>query len=263
MILIDPRAGSAEIYDYIAAIPGHPEAAVETLTYGDVAFTGNGPQGIWFTGIEVKTLGDVLNCIESQRFTGHQLPGLKATYDQIYLMVQGEYRAHWETGTLQIKVDKGKGEFWIDAKTGQRVWSHYELVAWLTMVELGWGIRTKHTRDYKDTARTLVEMYKVLQKPWEEHKTVNPFYVPEPQTTPFVKPTLVERVMAQVDGIGPAKAREIGKRFPTVARAMGLQLSGTLAYVSEWKGIPGVGKATARKILEQLWYGETNQTKEA
>lgn len=263
MILIDPREGSKEILDYILAIPGHPSAEHSTMEYGDVAFTGEGPNGTMLIGLEVKTVGDALNCIESQRFTGHQLPGLKATYDASYLVIVGEYRADWDTGTLQMK--SSKGNYWFDVKTGSRTWTHYEFNAWLTMVELGWGIRTRIVLDMKELARTIVEMYRVIQKPWEDHKTINPFYLGPTGNTPFIKPSLVERVVAQIDGIGPAKAREIGKRFGTVVDMVNSNptISTPTAVgqaLKRWKGIPGIGKQTATHIIEEFW-GFTNQTK--
>lgn len=253
MILIDPREGSKEILDYILAIPGHPPIEHSIMEYGDVALTGEGPNGTMLIGLEVKTVGDALNCIESQRFTGHQLPGLKATYDASYLVIIGKYRADWDTGFLQMK--SPKGNYWFDVKTGSRAWTHYEFTAWLTMVELGWGIRTRIVLDMKELARTIVEMYKVLQKPWDQHKTLNPFYLgPDIGNTPFVKPSLVERVVAQIEGIGPAKAREIGKRFSNVAWMV-------VGSSSEWKGIPGVGKSTAERIRKEF-NGFTNPNKE-
>ena len=250
MLLIDPREGSKEILDYIMAIQGHPPVEHCTMDYGDVMFVGDGPNGPMTVGLEVKTLNDVLNCIETGRFTGHQLPGLKQTYDVVYLAIVGEYRSDWETGSLQIKLNKGNGSFWWSVKTGKREWSHYEFMAWLTMVELGWGIRVRESKDMKDLSRTLVEMYKVVQKPWSEHKTLNPFFLgPVAGNTTFTKPTLVERVVAQVEGIGPAKAREIGKRFPTVAGMVNSALDNKPA----WKDIPGIGKPTATRILQAFW----------
>lgn len=258
MILIDPREGSKEILDYINAMPGHPPCEHQMLEYGDAAFVGDGPNGPMTIGIEVKTLNDVLSCIETQRFTGHQLPGLKQSYDVIYLIMQGEYRANWETGILQFK--SNKGAYYFDVHTGSRSWTHYEFAAWVTMVELGWGIRTRNSLDMKDTSRTIIEMYRILQKPWEEHHTLQPFFLgPNVGATPFVKPSLVERVVAQVDGVGPTKAREIGKRFATVSSMVnaGFSISGTEAKpkykVSDvWKGIPGVGTDTAMKIISEF-----------
>lgn len=258
MILIDPREGSKEILDYINAMPGHPPCQHEMLQYGDAAFTGDGPNGVMLVGIEVKTLNDVLNCIGTQRFTGHQLPGLKSLYDSVYLIIQGEYRANWETGLLQFK--SSKGNYWFDVTVGNRSWTHYEFSAWITMVELGWGIRTRNTLDMKDTSRTIIEMYRILQKPWSEHHTLQPFFLgPDIGNTPFVKPSLVERVVAQVEGIGPTKAREIGKRFPTVASMVNSIADVKITYETglsarkKWADIPGIGKSTIEHILSELW----------
>jgi ERCC4-type nuclease len=241
------------------------------MDFGDVAFIGDGPQGPMTVGMEVKKMGDLINCIESNRFTGHQLPGLKASYDVAYLVVVGEHRANWDTGELQIKIDKGSGQFWWTVKQGNRTWMHYDFMAWLTMVEVGWGVRTRTVTDYKELARVIVEMWRVLNKPWEEHKTLRPWYLGPEGATPFAKPTLVERVVSQVEGIGQAKAREIGKRFTTVGELVGAppihpedKAALLKAALQVWKGIPGVGKPTASKILESFWYGEvqSKSTKE-
>jgi len=258
MILIDPREGSKEILEYINAMPGHPLCEHQMLEYGDVAFVGDGPQGPMMIGIEVKTLNDVLSCIETQRFTGHQLPGLKQHYDVVYLIMQGEYRADWNTGMLQFK--SNKGNFYFDVKVGSRSWTHYEFSAWITMVELGWGIRTRNTLDMKDTSRTIIEMYRILQKPWEEHHTLQPFFLgPDIGNTPFVKPSLVERVVSQVEGIGSTRAREIGKRFTSVSQMVhaGFTICGTedspkYKVSDDWKGITGVGKDLAERIIREF-----------
>lgn len=269
MILVDPREGSKQLYEYIIAVPGHPQCELSQMEYGDVVFVGNGPTGPMIVAFEVKSINDILNCIETQRFTGHQLPGLKAAYDVVYLLVQGDYRADWNTGELQIPLNKGKGEFWWTVKTGQRTWSHYEFTAWLTMVEVGWGIRSRRTMDEKDSARTVIEMYRVLSKEWEEHKTLKPFYLgPQVGPTPFAKPSLVERMVAQIEGIGPAKAREIGKRFKSMAEVLAVGFGNAEHGIPpddlirdvvkvHWKGIPGIGKPTAERIIKLLWQGES------
>ena len=222
MIYIDPKEGSKEILDYLIAVPHHPQCEHLLMDYADVVFSGNGPAAPMLIGMEVKKMGDLINCIETGRFTGHQVIGLKQSYDVVYLVVVGEHRAEWNTGLLQIKIDKGGKKFWWTVKQGSRTWTHHEFMAWLTMVEIGWGVRTRMVRDMRELARVIVEMYMVVQKPWEGHKTLQPFYLGPPGITEFVKPGLVERVVAQVEGIGPAKAREIGKRFKSVADLLGL-----------------------------------------
>ena len=269
MILVDPREGSGEVLDYILSQPGHPPAQHEQMAFGDIAFVGNGPLGPMAVGIELKAIGEAIQCIETQRFTGHQAQGLKNTYDVPYLMVWGEFRAAWDTGALQIKLDKGKGEFWWGYKVGSRTWTHYEFMAWLTMVEVGWGIRTRIVRDMKEAARSVVEMYRVLQKEWTEHKTTNPFYLGPAGNTPFVEPSLVEKVVAQVKGIGQARAREIGKRFPSVIDMLSASpvhhhppSEEFLRSMSmRWKGIPGIGKSTVRRIIKEFW-GMSSNSKE-
>ena len=54
-----------------------------------MSFTGQGPNGPVSVGIEYKRMGDALACMVGGRFTGHQLPGLRQSYQQYWLLVEG------------------------------------------------------------------------------------------------------------------------------------------------------------------------------
>src|SRR5574341_1238250 len=112
MILLDDRAGSKDLAPFM------PKSVPFTLTrleYGDVAFSGRGPSGVCTVGVEIKKIPDLVDCIYSGRFAGHQLPGMLDTYDYCYLLVEGATRAG-KLGTLEYRRAGGK---WAEPYGGQ------------------------------------------------------------------------------------------------------------------------------------------------
>jgi ERCC4-type nuclease len=75
---------------------------IERMQFGDFSWLGNGPDGApWSIGVERKTIGDMIQSITSDRFSGHQLPGLLNTYNAVYVLVEGLYRPDQRTGVLE------------------------------------------------------------------------------------------------------------------------------------------------------------------
>src|SRR5438067_1940584 len=100
MILIDDRAGSANL---VPLLPPDITRKVR-LDSGDVAFFGFGPEGPYTypIGIEYKTAQEALQCMQSGRLTGIQLPKMAALYKRVYVIVEGRYR-EGPDGALQFQ----------------------------------------------------------------------------------------------------------------------------------------------------------------
>lgn len=157
MILVDDRAGSKEMLDLLP--PGM--AQITRMPYGDCAWTGNGPDGVPVpVGVEIKRLNDVLQCIESGRFAGHQLPGLRRYYTVAYLIVEGIFRAG--SGGVLETLHEGR---WVAASHGMRRYLHRDLWSWLTTMETCGGVLVRVTQGRQDTAEAVEQLYR-----WWTHR---------------------------------------------------------------------------------------------
>lgn len=217
----------------------------EKLDYGDVAFAGNGPDGPVLIGVEIKSPGDCVQCIQTGRFAGHQLPGLVETYHHSWLLVEGEFRPS-ASGIMQVrqwnKATKTWG--WYDARYGQaEARSYSAFMQWLMTMEVGGGVRIARTNSRMETAAWIAAAYWWWNKPWAQHKSLR--VMSEPEHGKFVRMTLAARMAAQIPGIGFEKAIDASTHFKT-AYAM------VTAEESEWQKIKGIGKKTAAVVYEAL-----------
>ncbi len=146
MITIDPRAGSK---DLVAPLTKRGLPIEERLMeFGDLAFTGRGYQDRPISiGIEHKTLSDLLARLADKRFTGHQMPGLRRTYEGAWLLVEGRclvdtkgYVVQLRRGGLQ-RIAWGRGDG-MERKT---------LMKMLMTIEHCAGVRVKVTETREET----------------------------------------------------------------------------------------------------------------
>lgn len=153
MIRVDPRAGSK---DLVAPLErrGLP-VSVETLEFGDVSFTGHGPrERPVLLGIEHKTLSDLLGCLATKRYEGHQLVGLHNTYETAWLLVEGR----WHTDTEGYLMEMRRGGFkriaWGSAGMQRRT-----LMKKLFTFEHCGGVRVRVTQDRNESLDWIHAMY--------------------------------------------------------------------------------------------------------
>lgn len=241
MLLLDNRVGSGDLAHYFAAwrIP----YKLTRLEYGDVAFTGNGPNGMDIPiGIEVKKVRDVLNCITDGRFAGHQLPGLVENYARIWLVVEGAYTVDHSTGLLVSR----RGRRLEPVACGTRQFMYRDLSNWLTTIEIKTGIRIRRTSGRVETARVCADLHSWwTNKAWDEHRSHLAFDEPFPDHVPLVRPNLVRRVAKELVGIGWKKSGAVAGKFTSV-RAM------CRAREKDWIEIEGIGEGLAGKIVAEL-----------
>lgn len=102
MISCDPRAGSKDLLDPLQK-RGLP-VELKQMEFGDLAFIGNGPNGRPVSiGIEHKTLSDMLSCLATSRFTGHQMPGLRRQYESAWLLVENRWLVDQEGYLMMLR----------------------------------------------------------------------------------------------------------------------------------------------------------------
>lgn len=241
-ILIDPRIGSGDLLPTLKAL-GCPVDSTP-LQFADCAFVGKGPNGPVSVGMELKRLEDILACITSGRFSGHQLPGLVQHFDEIYLVIEGIYRPNPKDGVLETR----HGKEWRPVNLGNRAWMYRDLEAYLTTVEVRGGVRLRRTSDRQETARVVAQIYRWWDTDFEDH-TSHLAINRSRDVALFTKPSLRYLVAASLPGLGHMRAGCAAGHFKTVQEMV-------LADEKEWASIPGIGKGTAQKIVE----GMTSET---
>ena len=256
MLALDPRAGSGDLLRPLKrrGVPVEPQE----LEFGDAAFFGSGGQAAGempiHVGIEVKRISDVLQCIHDGRFAGHQLPGLLRLYDVVWLVVEGGYRAS-ANGVLELPVHKGARHRWVDyasytGSTRQVMWRSVQ--HWLTTMEMRAGIRVARTLTHEETADWIAALYSWWQKDWDDHRSHLALYagrdigVGDGAVELFTRrPNLVGFVAQVLPGIGAERAHLVQKHFTSVEALVA-------ADEAEWVSIKGIGKVTAKKVVEAL-----------
>lgn len=231
MLLVDPRAGSADYAPRLRDLGATVELV--QMDAGDVAFYGSGHA----VGIELKKLGDLLNCITTGRFSGHQLPGLARDYTEAWLVVEGLWRPAAD-GVLETWQRGG----WMPVKIGKRRWMWRELDAFLNTIEIKGGVRVKRTTSEDETARVVYGLYQWWQTA-DSHRSHLALNRAGRDQAIFIKPTFARRVAAELPGVGFERSAAVAEAFPTV-RAM------IEADEQAWMRVDGIGKKLAKGIVE-------------
>ncbi len=239
MIYVDNRAGSKEL------LPLFPKGTAELthLDYADFMFTGHYDDGDIIIGIERKRIGDFVNCMCSGRFSGRQLIGMLNCYHYLYLIIEGEFRAHPVTGVLQV----GRNDYWFDYAVGKgkfkRRFMARDIWAFMNTMQVVCGLHCYHTPTETDTVHYIRALRHWWKKEYEEHRG---HLQPHTGTTvELSKQTLVRRVANQLDGIGWGKAKALDLKYGTVAELVD-------ALPEELMELEGIGKKLAGSIVKQL-----------
>lgn len=265
-LLLDDRIGSKDLLPRLRRLG--VSCTLARLPFADAAFVGRGvAEAPWAIGVELKTVSDLCSCILTGRLAAHQLPGLLAGYDDVWLVVEGRWRARAD-GLLEVDAN-GRGH-WFQLSHGRQRWMYRDVVGYLnTMAMLG-GVRLIRTESRDETARWLAALHGWwTSKELDQHTALHTFVdmkqrvmtrADERSMTPALlrPPSFARRVYAQFPGIGWERSQDIERAFPSVAAAV-------LATEKGWMQVPGVGKTIAAQIVKavrgQEPSGRTGQTR--
>lgn len=243
MIFVDGRAGSGDLAPALSRLAPTTKT---TLEFADASFGGRGPDGAVDIGIEIKKVGDALQCMRDGRFSGHQLPGMLKQYDHCWFICEGEFRPEPSTGILQTRHDTGLKKGWWGYPQGPR-FMYAELDHWLTTIEMRAGFRVRRTVSRDDTVAQIISLYR-----WWTGKDYGAHISHLDFNTSWAKsegvslsPPRIHRVVAaRLPGIGWGKAEAVAKYFGSVERM-------AAAEAAEWERIAGIGPGIARRIQEE------------
>jgi ERCC4-type nuclease len=230
--------------------PYRIDTEVVELEYADFAFIGHGPNGDMAVGVERKTVRDILQCLRTGRFAGHQRDGLLESYPCVYLVIEGSYRPDPNTGVLQHY--RGQAEGWCDVRLGGQRFMHAELERYLITLTAFTRIRVWHTWSITGTVRFIADLYHQLAvKQYADHRSLTAVHMPEIHEPVLLRPRTAEEenevvrrmvVMSLKCGIGQDKSKEVARHFGSV-RVM------ANADEREWARVDGVGKGIAQNAV--------------
>ncbi len=244
-MIIDPRTGSGDLVEPLKQFGVPAEAA--TLEFGDAAWVGRGPkQSLVTVGVEVKKLGDLLQCIRDDRYVGHQLKGLKELYDVRHLLIEGIVTAGSQRELIAFKDGKWKRPY--EGST----WTYEAFKNWTFTQQYKSGIHVDFTADRRGTCAWLASAYTWwTAKEYEQHRSheglyfkplipgdIDPFDMPSELTTRRM--LTAQSVIGK--GVGYDKARAASEKFKSIEQMY-------FASESEWATVPGFGK----KLAAQMW----------
>lgn len=204
------------------------------LEFADYSFFGNGPDGGITIGVERKKVGDMLSSIETGRFSGHQLLGLKEKYERVYLIVEGMWVE--DRGILRVRGERGRWE-----RKG-RTFRVPDLLSFLTSMEEA-GVTVRTTDSSLMTALTIGSLKNWWGKEWEKHTAQSSMN--KTGVLKVRRASLIERIAVELPGIGKGRAEMVARKFGSVEEMI-------MAAECEWKEIEGIGKNTAKAVYESI-----------
>jgi ERCC4-type nuclease len=162
MLLVDERIGSCDLADPLREMGLDVE--VTALPFADIAFAGRGNDDApIFIGIELKKLPDLISSLRTGRLSGHQLPGLLAGFDHVYLLVEGTWKPNAK-GLITVP----RGYRWATLP-GMPV---SEMEKRLTTLDLLGGMRIRHCSSRAVTLHFIANLYRWFNdKSMDRHST--------------------------------------------------------------------------------------------
>lgn len=239
-VRVDSRIGSKEMLPRLVKL-GLP-AELATLPFGDAAFLGEGPDGPLRIGVERKTLRDFLSSMHTGRLSGHQVPGMSATFARSYLILEARAKEDKESGAL-LEWSGRTGE-WQIVRLAGRVWPASAITRYLLSLEEFAGFRICRTHDLAGTCQVVRDLWKWWGRPYDGHDS----HQAKTQTPNAVgsilrRPPLVARMACELPGVGQKRALAAAQVFNT-------PLEMVTASVESWLTVEGVGAASALKAVE-------------
>jgi ERCC4-type nuclease len=186
---------------------------------------GHGPTGPLRIGIERKTLGDLVGSLLKNRLFGHQIPGLLAEYDLVWVVVEGVWRPGADD-TIEV--------MGYDHRTRKRGWgssrygiTYSQLDRWLLNYDvMGQGrLKRWRTSTEHETCYFIADLARYIWKPWAKHHSHAAIGKWSPGGTPakvmLTKATDLVRLAASLPGVGAVTARKMGSRFGSMKELVG------------------------------------------
>lgn len=239
MILVDDRDGSRDLIPLLGEL-----ATPCRLDSADVAFNGNGPEGVVTIGVEVKKIPDLLSSEADGRLGGEggQLQRMRIDYDVVWLLTVGDYRANPNTGDLEVAGRHG----WRRHRVGSRGVPIGYLEAFLVELQLG-GTLIKQVSTNEEAAGWVIINSRWWNKRWTDHKALRKLNMSGFSMMPGLDPATIQKVKTfqSLPNLGFERALAASRHFPTVEAGIG-------ASAWDWAKVPGIGPVIAQAVYNSI-----------
>ena len=243
MILVDSRAGSKELTKPLLHLG--LRVSESTLDFGDIAFEGRGVGGVAVDiGIEFKQFSELVASLRSGRFVGHQLIGLRNTYEHCWLMVEGVY----QIDAKGLVCQKGRGGHW---KPVHGSMTESELQKQLLTLELRGGLHVIATPNRAGSLRAICNLYRWWTDIDMDHHTSHLAIYQPPTLVPISE---CRRILYGIDGVGLKMTLAAEQKWGSARRAINAPIKAwaDLMTVDEKGHKRRVGEKVAEKIDRAL-----------
>jgi len=215
------------------------------IPFGDFIFKGFwvDQEPISISG-ERKHLPDLLKCINDNRHLEQIRGAREAGFTNIFLIVEDAFR----------EASDGDVELRRKRRWERQGFDYGRLDSYLTQLEYYGGVRVFYTEDARQTAHKVINIYRMFQRPPEEHASLLGFHEIAVPVQLSGRPSLMRRTFNEQHGIG----WELSGRAEDYFKSKGYSIVQALQSGSEWKEIERVGPEIARMIYED----NNNQEKE-
>lgn len=198
-------------------------------------------------GVEAKKVRDLLESMATGRLAATQLPRLMVDYNQVWLLVIGEYRAG-TGGVLSVKSGKGG---WHPFRIGPRPVPIGYVESFIIELQTV-GVHIKQVESNAAAAEWIRCLHRFWSKKWEDHKALLKFdksALNKVAVMPIIERTeewrrqdQIARAAATLPGIGYDRAWEVARTFPSIRYMANAELA-------EWQKISGIGKVLAKAAM--------------
>lgn len=189
--------------------------------------------------MEYKKLPDLLACVRSGRFAD-QLRGMRDSYEINWLLIEGRVDCVGPKQVLKYKTDDHRWR----ASDGRVTYA--ELVTWTMTMCMRAGVLVWRTETQEESVSWLRGLNVwCTGKEWSDHRAHLDWYTPPLPHPPWEKPSTLQKVAAQLPGVGAVRSGEVAKYFKSIQEM-------ACALPEDWVKIPGVGKTTAAKIVKAV-----------
>ena len=236
MIFLDDRQGSGELAT-LFQLP----CTLCRLEYADAMFFGNGPQGGVSIGVERKKIHDLVDSISTGRLSAHQLTGLTDSYDAVYLIVEGYWRAG-ESGILETLNSRHQ---WAPIEHGKRRYMYRDIAAYLNSAMITAHAHVLRTSTPRETVLWIESIFKSWSKLWTDHTIFKKFQDVPLERANLVPPTVTRRMLKELSKVGWEKSKDLEKVFPSMESLI-------WASPKDIAKVPGFGKKLAQTVYDEL-----------
>jgi len=193
---------------------------------------------------ERKKISDLVQCIT---ITGRHLKQVQdareAGFEFIFLVTEGLYRPG-ENGELEVR----EGNRWVPYYPAIE---YYRVDSYLNELQWYMGVVVKRSSSPRETARLVLDMYRLFQEPPEQHDSLKRFYsIPAPMRYRDwkKKPSLLRRVAKEFKLVGWERSEAIDQSFSSVAEFVN-------ADRERLERVEGIGKGIAESIWSEARRG--------